>query len=89
MKGKPRWWVWVLVGCAGLMANVLLLVVGVVAFAMLNEEPSTIGERCGGFLGTTCERLYPETIERAAAMRLPPGTVIESSAYDQFQDWRW
>lgn len=43
---------------------------------------------CTQRLGAECERLTPDAIGRVAEMTLPPGTTVESSRYDQFQDWR-
>lgn len=85
MKRKP-WWFWSLLGCGGALIVGVLVVVLAAAWWFLPKE-TEIG-RCQTYLGVDCDRVKPEVIGELTGMTLPPGTEVESSSYNRFQDWR-
>lgn len=70
-----------------MVVTIVSLIAGAWLFSFLMPQRTEDGV-CTPRLGVECDPLAPEAIERVAEMTLPPGTIVESSRYDQFQDWR-
>ncbi|GAB3713718.1 hypothetical protein GCM10028815_30480 [Mariniluteicoccus flavus] len=88
-RGRNPWPIRIGVGCGGLMVLSFLLVVAavVLSFVWASIPHRTADGRCKSDFGTSCTELTPQFITRVTGMHLPPGTVIEQSRYDSFQDW--
>lgn len=84
MKRKP-WWFWTLLGCGGTLTVAIVVLVAAVTWWFLPKE-TEIG-RCRTNFGVDCDRVKPEVIGELTGMTLPPGTELESSSYNRFQDW--
>lgn len=76
-----------MIGAGGIVVAIVSLITGAWLFSSLMPQRSEDGV-CTQRLGVECDRLSPDVIGEVAEMTLPPGTTVESSRYDQFQDWR-
>lgn len=86
---KTPWWVWLLVavGAGGVVVSLVGVLAGVWLFGQFlptKTEDATCVQR----LGVECSDLTPEVIAKNVQMELPPGTVVETSHYEKFQDWQ-
>jgi hypothetical protein len=73
---------------AALIAGAVL-VLGALAFgAVAVLTPTAQQPACESRFGTECSDIPLEQLERAFGVDLPEGTVVVSSEYTEFQDWR-
>lgn len=81
---KPWFWAVVISGVTMLLVPLLL-----VGWLIGQLGPKDTGKAiCITRFDVTCTDVKPEAIAELTAMELPPGTVVEESRYDAFQDWR-
>jgi hypothetical protein len=88
LSRRPPWWGWLLIGLgsAGLAVTLLGLIAGAWLFAG-SLPKKTDNATCTQRLGAECEDITPEAIGKTLQMTLPPGTIVEFSLYESFQDW--